>query len=147
MRTTLLNFTILLTLSLGAVQIAPAEAAPCCVITAIDAGSGVVTARDQATAKTFRFVASDRRLLRSLKVGSAVTVTVDRRAGLSVQGQPATPVLAKPPTRPPKIDCKETPELCPGGKPPMPPTKEGTQDVFDQINDWCFENAGQCVVR
>lgn len=147
MRTALLSFTILLTLSLGAVPIAPAADAPCCVVTAIDAGSGVVTARDQATGRTFRFLASDRRLLRSLKVGSAVTVTVDRRAGLSVQGQPAKPVLAKVPTRPPKIDCKDTPELCPGGKPPIPPTKEGTQDVLDQINDWCFENPGQCVVR
>jgi hypothetical protein len=45
---------------------------PCCSITAIDARSGVVSARDSATGRTFQFTLDDATLLPTIKVGQAV---------------------------------------------------------------------------
>ncbi len=42
---------------------------PCCEITKIDRHTGVVTARETATGRTFQFKVSNALLLRALKVG------------------------------------------------------------------------------
>src|SRR5436309_8266975 len=109
---------VVVTLVLGSLTWSvPAEAAFRFAITAIDARSGVVTARDQATGKTFRFVVTDKRFLNSLKVGAGGRF--DRRSGLAVQGLPQGSyklVKSPKPKEKPEIDCSSFPQLCPGGK-------------------------------
>ena len=58
-------------LQASAAEPAGATGKPCCVVTAIDARTGLVTAKVRATGKTFQFKA-DAAARRSLKVGSAV---------------------------------------------------------------------------
>lgn len=61
--------SLLLCLILGV----PAGAAePCCRITAIDAPTGIVSARDRANGRVIRFKVANAALLRSLKVGQSV---------------------------------------------------------------------------
>jgi Cu/Ag efflux protein CusF len=48
----------------------PAE--PCCAITALNAATGIVTAKEIATGRMFRFEVKDMKLLGSLKVGQKV---------------------------------------------------------------------------
>jgi Cu/Ag efflux protein CusF len=50
----------------------PAPATPCCGITAIDTNTGMVTAQEHATGKTFHFKVTDTAVLKSLKVGQGV---------------------------------------------------------------------------
>ena len=51
----------------------PAAAAePCCSITAIDARTGIVSARNHANGRVIRFRVADAALLRSVKVGQSV---------------------------------------------------------------------------
>jgi Cu/Ag efflux protein CusF len=45
---------------------------PCCNITAVDAATGIATAKEIATGRVFRFEVKDKTLLTSLKVGQAV---------------------------------------------------------------------------
>jgi hypothetical protein len=45
---------------------------PCCNVTAVDARSGVVTARETATGRTFQFKLEDTSLASSIKVGQIV---------------------------------------------------------------------------
>jgi hypothetical protein len=47
---------------------------PCCGITAIDARSGVISARETATGRSFQFKLDDATLLDRIKVGQAVDV-------------------------------------------------------------------------
>src|SRR5438552_209668 len=65
-------------LLLGAVltmPVPPAQAGePCCQITAINAQTGIVTAVDKATGKTFQFQVKNAALLRSFQVGQRVWV-------------------------------------------------------------------------
>jgi hypothetical protein len=65
------RFTAVLALTLGAiVGLVPAFAIePCCNITAIDAKTQMVTARDTKTGRTFQFKIADARMLSSLKIG------------------------------------------------------------------------------
>jgi hypothetical protein len=58
-------------LGFGAIPLANAGS-PCCAIAAIDTRTGIVTARDTASQRTFQFKAGDAALLRSLKVGQKV---------------------------------------------------------------------------
>ncbi len=50
----------------------PAAAAEPCSITAIDARTGIVSARDRANGRVIRFKVADAALLRSVKVGQSV---------------------------------------------------------------------------
>jgi hypothetical protein len=54
----------------------PAPAAyagePCCSVTAIDAKTGVVTAKEAATGRAFQFQVKDAAMLKSLKVGQEI---------------------------------------------------------------------------
>ncbi len=77
----------------------PAWAAtPCCNVTAIDARTGMVTAREKATGRTFQFKVTNPAQLRGLKVGQAVAA--DFKTGkVSVHLAGAAPingVLVKP---------------------------------------------------
>ena len=47
-------------------------AEPCCAVTAIDARSGVITAKIRADGRTFKFKVDDRKLLSKMKVGQTV---------------------------------------------------------------------------
>jgi Cu/Ag efflux protein CusF len=51
-------------------DVKPAE--PCCGLTAIDAATGIVTAKELATGRVFRFEVKNAALLHSLKVGQKV---------------------------------------------------------------------------
>lgn len=51
-------------------DVKPAE--PCCGIMAVDSATGIVTARELATARAFRFEVKDRKLLLSLKTNQKI---------------------------------------------------------------------------
>lgn len=51
-------------------KLTPSE--PCCQVIAVDAKTGLVTARDQTTGKTFMFSVNDKAMLRGLRAGDAV---------------------------------------------------------------------------
>lgn len=64
---------LLLCLTFAGELIAPAAAAqPCCAIAAVDARTGLVKARENATGRTFEFTVSDMRLRAQLRAGRAV---------------------------------------------------------------------------
>jgi hypothetical protein len=54
------------------VTVRPAQIEPCCNITAVDAGSGVVTLRANAGGRTSQLTVRDAKLLGTLKVGQTV---------------------------------------------------------------------------
>jgi len=66
--------SLTIVLALGTlIGFAPADAGePCCSITAIDAKTQTVTARETKTGRTFQFKVTDTKLLPSLKIGQAV---------------------------------------------------------------------------
>lgn len=63
-------------------------ASPCCGISGINGGTGVVTASETATNRTFQFKVEDRKLLLSLKVGQAVYANFATKK-VSLNGQTA----------------------------------------------------------
>ncbi len=132
--------------SVSAVCAQPSPSRPRYAVVAIDPRSGAATVQDAVTGKTFRFVLNDRRLLSALRIGSAINF--DRTNGLMVQGLPShccRPVNPPPPQQP-QVNCSQTPQLCPGGKPPSPKQMLGTQgDFIDQLNDFCTDSPDQCV--
>ncbi|HVB57312.1 MAG TPA: hypothetical protein VNE63_12940 [Candidatus Acidoferrales bacterium] len=94
-----------LLLSTAAWVPAARAADPCCNITGINARTGEVSARENATGRTFTFKVSDARLLKSLKVGEGVyanfsrkQVSIDgRRACCAIMAQPTDGLRALPP--------------------------------------------------
>lgn len=68
------SLTIILALTVATMlSSTPADAGePCCAITAIDAKTQTVTARETGTRRTFQFKVADMKALSSLKVGQAV---------------------------------------------------------------------------
>jgi hypothetical protein len=141
--------TLLGVVSLTSVAVAdaqPAPGRPRYAVVALDPRTSAALVQDAATGKTFQFVLNDRRLLSALKIGSAVGF--DRSNGLMVQGLPGhcCRPIKPPPFQPPQINCSQTPQLCPGGKPPSPKQMLGTQgDFIDQLNDFCTDSPDQCV--
>jgi hypothetical protein len=61
-----------LALTLLAVSLPAHAVTPCCSVTAIDAGSGIVTANEAATGQSFRFRLGDPAAVRSLHVGQTL---------------------------------------------------------------------------
>jgi len=59
-------------MAVGAIRNAPLPGTPCCNITALNTTTGVVTATENATGKSFQFKVADSALLNSLKVGQGV---------------------------------------------------------------------------
>lgn len=88
----------------GAITVPTPEvraAAPCCGVTAIDAKSGLVTAKETATGKTFDFRVQDKALLKTLKIGDQVEADFSTNkvgihgaepAGIIMNQRPAAPV-------------------------------------------------------
>lgn len=93
---------------------------PCCLITSIEASTGVVTAKVNATGQAFQFKVTDATLLRSLKIGQGVyanlkthqvsvdgktpccqIISVGRGAPQSAQSGPASTSSSHPPTAAP----------------------------------------------
>ena len=66
--------SLAIVLTLGVVVcFVPADAAePCCSITALDAKTQTVTAKETRTGRTFQFKVADTKLLTALKFGQAV---------------------------------------------------------------------------
>jgi hypothetical protein len=75
MKTALLY--VLVVIVFAASEVRAAE--PCCGVTAVDARSGVVTARQTATGRTFQFKLDDTSLASAIKVGQ--TVEADFQTG------------------------------------------------------------------
>lgn len=68
------SLTLLGALFLAMVALAPYAGAitPCCGVTVIDAKTGLVTAKETATGKTFQFKVDNVKLLKGLKIGQKV---------------------------------------------------------------------------
>ena len=88
-------------LALGVACLGAAFAAPwaraadaCCAITAIDNGSGLVTAREVSIGRTFQFRLSDPQVLGSLRVGQGVYANYVRHQ-VSVDGRTACGTIVK----------------------------------------------------
>ena len=65
-----------------------ATAKPCCTIAAVNERTGIVTARERSTGKTFRFQVKDRALLKTLTAGQGVWADF---AAKQVSVRPAEP--------------------------------------------------------
>lgn len=117
MRRALIALALLPLLGPGVASAQP-PATPCCGIIAIDAATGVVSAKVTADGKLFQFKVTNRRILTSLRVGqrvfanfSARQVSLDGRAACcTITSGPTAaaptapvraPVLAAPPPPPP----------------------------------------------
>jgi hypothetical protein len=74
-----LTFLLLLCLAFAPEFVAPAAAANCCTITAIDLRTGVVTAEDGATKRRHRILMNNAVLVRRLALGQPVDI--DAHAG------------------------------------------------------------------
>jgi hypothetical protein len=62
--------------------------APCCTVTGIDAHSAIVTAKDKANGRPFKFHVTNRSLLRALRVGAPVYANFARKQ-VSLDGRSA----------------------------------------------------------
>ena len=92
-----------LTLVLLAGTMAWAQAPPCCSVTAIDARTGVVSAKVNATAAAFQFSVTDKRVLAGMRVGQGVyanfaarQVSLDGRTACCRMTAAATPAVPGP---------------------------------------------------
>ena len=92
---TVLSVLILSSAAQAQVRAKSSDAEPCCSITAIDGGKGVVTAKAK-TGKVFRFNVRDGALLKTLRVGQAIRA--DFGAGrVSINGvAPCCNIIADP---------------------------------------------------
>ncbi len=101
--------------------------APCCEITAIDARTGIVTAKVKATSRTFQFAVKSPATLRSLKIGQGVHANLTTRE-VSLDGravccrivetvQSAVKISPYPPSQsvPGRISLKATVPAMPSG--------------------------------
>jgi len=82
-----LRLAVLIGLVSGAAAVAGA-ADPCCGISGIEPGTGVVTARDNASHRMFRFQVRDPKLLHSLRVGQPLYANFTTKR-VSLDGQTA----------------------------------------------------------
>ena len=105
-------------------------------VTAVDSTTATATARE-SQGHVFRFRVPHSELIH-LKVGARVDFS--RRSGLSVQGVPAG--AAKPLKV--HIDCKVTPQACPGYKPNSHLVYQTS--FWSDLEDFCNDDPGQnCV--
>jgi hypothetical protein len=77
----------------------PNPAVPCCNITAIYTSTGVVTAKENATSRTFEFRVTNAALLKSLKVGQGVYANF-RAKQVSLDGKTACCQITSGPSAP-----------------------------------------------
>jgi hypothetical protein len=57
---------------MASLAVAASAAEPCCAVTTVDARTQTVTAKDNATGRTFQFRVSNAAALASVKVGQAI---------------------------------------------------------------------------
>jgi hypothetical protein len=120
----------------GGAQVPP----PCCTITAIDANSGVVSAKVTASGSAFHFKASTPRVLATLKVGQGVyanfttqQVSLDGRSACCaiIAGSPAPGGVATP-IRPPVVQpAVPPPPAAPAAAPGLGAAVKGTVNAFN----------------
>ena len=83
---TLLSLALVVAVVLVAVRI-PEAAALCCAIVGLDRATGLVTAKETATGRTFQFKVADPRLVKSLTIGQPVAADFSTmQAHLRVSG-------------------------------------------------------------
>lgn len=120
----------------GAPASVQAQASPCCGIIAIDAATGLVTAKVTATGNTFQFKVTDARMLGSLRVGQGVYANFGARQ-VSLDGlrpccaitsgptpaatAPAPPARTPAPTAPPPAPPPPAPAVVPVAPPARQP--------------------------
>jgi hypothetical protein len=103
-------------LSVGGIPNANA-ATPCCGITAIDARTGIVTARDTVSQRTFQFKVPDARLLRTLRVGQKIFADFTARTvTLAANQRPCCSII-------------EAGAAAPAASSPLPAPGSGTKSV------------------
>jgi len=72
----------------------PSPAKACCPITAVDARTGLVTAKETATGKSFQFKVADEKMLKTLKVGQGIYANFKTQK-VSVDGvKPCCPIVS-----------------------------------------------------
>lgn len=67
---------------------------PCCSVTAIDARTGVVTAKDKASGQEFKFHVTQAALLRTLRAGSPVYANFAAKKVSLKEGAPCCAIVA-----------------------------------------------------
>src|ERR1700687_401912 len=80
----------------------PKPLSPWCNVTAVDAGTGMVTAKENATGKIFQFKVTDAELLKSLKVGQGVYANFGAMQ-ISLNGNTACCSITNPAPGPPTV--------------------------------------------
>lgn len=78
---------------------APTPPPPCCSVTAIDSGSGIVTAKENATSRTFEFRVTNAALLATLHPGSPVYANFTAKQ-VSLDGNTACCPITSGPSAP-----------------------------------------------
>jgi hypothetical protein len=72
----------------------PAPAKACCEIISVDARTGLVTAKETATGKSFQFKVADAKMLKTLKVGQGIFANFKTQK-VSVDGvKPCCPIVS-----------------------------------------------------
>lgn len=104
----------------SALASAQQPAAPCCAITAIDAATGVVTAKVTANGAAFQFKVTDGRLMRALRVGQGVYANFSARQ-VSLDGRSACCAITSGPTAPAPAAAGPGRAPVPAAPPPAPP--------------------------
>lgn len=104
--------------------IGPANAiAPCCAISAIDARSGIVTAQDAASQRSFQFKVADPAQLRKLKVGQKVFADFTAKTvTLAANQRPCCQI----------IQTETVPPIAGGA--PLPAPGPGTKSVSTEVS-------------
>jgi hypothetical protein len=85
---------VIVACSLAVPACAPAVA-PCCGITGVDA-SGVVTARENASGRSFQFRVADKTLLESLHVGQAIDADFTKQKVSIANAAPCCNIVSQP---------------------------------------------------
>jgi hypothetical protein len=91
---------LLLTITLAGFTQPLLAAAPCCSVTAVDARTGTVTARDTATGRAFEFQLSNARLLAAVRIGTPVYANFSAKQ-VSLDGRTACCAITKIALAPP----------------------------------------------
>ncbi len=110
-------------LALAAAPLAAQSPAACCSITAIDAATGVITARVTANGNVFQFKVTDAGALASLKVGQGVFANIGGRQ-VSLDGRRACCAITSGPSAPAAAPAPRAPVAPPpAAVPPAPPPR------------------------
>jgi hypothetical protein len=85
---------------------------PCCNITGVDAATGLFTARETATGRTFQFKPTDAALLRSLKPGQTVFADFATQKVSVDGGQPCCEIVQASTVQAPRMPVLDGAQVC-----------------------------------